>query len=538
MKSKTILILILSLALFLRLFRLGINPPSLYWDEASLGYNAYSVLTSGMDEHGEVLPLARFIAFGDFKPPGYIYATSLSMLFFGLTEFAVRLPSALAGFFLVLITYLLCREWFLKKRISLIASFLVAVSPWSLQFSRAAFEANLGVLFNLLGIYFFVLFRRRKIGIIVSVIFFILSFYTFNSNRIIAPLLLGVLFILNFKAVLKNYLVTGFAILAGIILIFPSIHYLSDRESRVRFQEVSIFNDLIPVETSNGRIEREGNSPLAKLIHNRRVLYAVSFLEHFAANFEGRFLFVKGDANPRLSILQMGELYPIELPLLILGCWYLFSYRRKTGATIVLWMIISVIPAATAKEVPHALRIASILPSYQIIASLGLVYLFNLIKYRKIKIGNFVSVLLPLGYVFCIYYYLHNYYFHYPQESDSAWQYGYKEMVQKVAKIEGNYDRIFVTNALGRPYIYFAFYNKISTSDFLKSAVSDRDWYGFWTVYKLGKYNFDFTPLQNTRQNDLVVTTPESIPSEFKVFDTVYDLEGKKVFVLASRKQI
>lgn len=536
MKARFFLILILFLALCLRLFQLGITPPSLYWDEASLGYNAYSVLTSGRDEHGEVLPIARFIAFGDFKPPLYIYATSLSIFFFGLTEFSVRFPSALAGILLVFFTYLLTREWFGKKRISLLAAFFIAVSPWSLQFSRAAFEANLGAFFNLTGIYFFVLGRRKKIGIFLSVISFILSFYTFNSNRIIAPLLLAVLFIFNFRSVMKNLGWVLISVIVGAALIFPSIHYLSDRESRVRFQEVSIFNDLIPITLSNERIKREGDSVLSKVVHNRRILYAVSFLQHFAENFNGRFLFVKGDANPRLSVLEMGELYPIELPFLILSAWYLIQYRRKTGIFIVLWMIISVIPAATAKEVPHALRIVSILPSYQILSAVGCVYLYDLLKYRKIKVQHVVSLLVGLGYIFSMYYYLHNYYAHDREASSSFWQYGYKEMVQRVGKIENSYDRIFITNALGRPYIYVAFYNKMSNQDFLRERVADRDWYGFWTVYKLGKYNFDLSLLQNTRENDLLVTTPGLVPSEFKVFDTIYDLSGKPVFVFADRR--
>src|SRR4030043_1321992 len=95
---KKILFLIILFALILRLFKIDSYPPSLTWDETSLGYNAYSILTSGYDEHGEFLPLARFIAFGDYKPPGYIYAAVPSVILFGLKEFSVRLPSALAGF--------------------------------------------------------------------------------------------------------------------------------------------------------------------------------------------------------------------------------------------------------------------------------------------------------------------------------------------------------------------------------------------------------------------------------------------------------
>src|SRR3990170_2437800 len=89
---------ILSIGFYLRFYQLGVNPPHLYWDEASLGYNAYTIATSFRDEHGEFLPLDRFIAFGDYKPPGYIYAAVPSILLLGLNEFSVRLPSAIAGF--------------------------------------------------------------------------------------------------------------------------------------------------------------------------------------------------------------------------------------------------------------------------------------------------------------------------------------------------------------------------------------------------------------------------------------------------------
>ena len=95
------LIFIFLIAAALRLFALGSNPPGLYWDEVSLGYNAYSILKTGHDEHNRFLPIDTFKAFGDYKPPGYIYATVPSIALFGLNNFAVRLPSALAGTLLV-----------------------------------------------------------------------------------------------------------------------------------------------------------------------------------------------------------------------------------------------------------------------------------------------------------------------------------------------------------------------------------------------------------------------------------------------------
>ena len=83
-------------ASFLRLYKLGEVPGSLDWDEASLGWNAYSLFKTGTDEYGKALPVS-IRSFNDFKPPLYVYAAIPTTAIFGLNEFSVRLPSAIAG---------------------------------------------------------------------------------------------------------------------------------------------------------------------------------------------------------------------------------------------------------------------------------------------------------------------------------------------------------------------------------------------------------------------------------------------------------
>src|SRR3990167_5685800 len=176
MKKKEIITLlaIIILAVVLRFYRLGTTPPSLYWDEASLGYNAYSILETGRDEHGEFLPITRFKAFGDYKPPGYIYASVPSIALFGLNEFAVRFPSAFSGILTVILAYLIAKKLFEKEAIALLTSFLLAISPWHLQFSRGAFEANLGLFFSTLGIWLFLKFAQdNPLWILPSVLSFL-----------------------------------------------------------------------------------------------------------------------------------------------------------------------------------------------------------------------------------------------------------------------------------------------------------------------------------------------------------------------------
>ena len=155
-----IFISIFFLAFFLRFYQLGSNPPSLDWDEASLGYNAYSILKTGMDEYGNVLPLS-IRSFDDYKPPLYVYLTIPSIAVFGLSEFAIRFPSAFLGLLTVVVTYFFVRESFSefghgkRESIALFSMFFMAISPWSLQFSRAAFEGNIGLFFLVTGLYLF-----------------------------------------------------------------------------------------------------------------------------------------------------------------------------------------------------------------------------------------------------------------------------------------------------------------------------------------------------------------------------------------------
>lgn len=535
MRKIILVILIFAVGLFLRIYHLSENPPALYWDEASLGYNAYTIATALRDEHGEFLPISRFIAFGDYKPPGYIYASALSIKAFGLNEFAVRFPSCLAGFLMVVFTYFLVKELFKKESVSYLSAFFVAVSPWSLHISRAAFEANLAAFFNLAGIYFFLIARRKKWTIILSVLFLVLSFYTFNANRIISPLIFAVMIIIYYRDTISNLKWGFIAAVLGLMMVMPSYSYFKTKESKLRFEEVTIFNNLAPVEISNARTAKDGNNFMAKIIHNRRILFFTDFLKHYTDNFTGRFLFTHGDVNPRLSVQDMGQLFFWDLPFLLSGTYFLLKRKDKITLLIFSWMLIAPIPAGTARETPHALRIISILPTFQIITAYGLYRFLKIINKNTEKLKFYaVSSFVCFFFLVNFFYYLHIYYVHFPENWSGEWQYGYKQMVNFVSKIQGKYDQIFVTTALGRPYIYFAFYEKYDLPDYLKDVYAVKDAFGFWDVKRLGKVYFG-GPGRETTGNTLIVSKAGKLPGDYKLIKKIYDLSGNPVFDIGDK---
>ena len=113
-KRIIFIFIILIIGAYLRLFLLSSVPPSLTWDEASWGYNAYSLGIDGKDEFGKLLPLTHLESFGDYKPPLYAYLAAPFVKLMGLTELAVRLPSAILGIFTIFVTYLLTKKIFFK----------------------------------------------------------------------------------------------------------------------------------------------------------------------------------------------------------------------------------------------------------------------------------------------------------------------------------------------------------------------------------------------------------------------------------------
>ena len=324
-KNNFVLVLICFLFLGTRLFRISEIPASVYWDEASIGYNAYSVLTTGKDEWGEFIPL-HFRAFGEFKLPVYVYSVAVAVKLFGLNEFSVRLPAVLYSFGSLILVYLITKKITKSEISSLFSSFFFTISPWGMIITRVGYEVTSGVFFFLLALYTFFISLKKPKYFLLSMLFHILAIYSYNSFRIISPafFIVSSLFLLK-KKNLYIILTSLFILLLFFIPIYRLFRY---DFGGLRYQAVGL------------------QGPLA----DKGVLFAKNYLSHFSP----KFLFVSGDANPRSHVPGWGEFYWISIPVLILG---MISLAKNISTKYILFvLLLSVIPAAITKESPHALR--------------------------------------------------------------------------------------------------------------------------------------------------------------------------------------
>lgn len=528
-KSYFLFVSIAILASFLRFYNLGVNPPSLTWDEAAWGYNAYSLGVDGKDEFGRFLPLNYLESFGDFKPPMYAYLDILPIKFFGLNEFATRFPAALFGVLTVITTFFLVKRIFYnaknKEKYALFSSLFLAISPWHILLSRAAFEANVASFFIVFGIYCFLKsVQDKKWFIVLSAIFFVFSTYTFNSARVVSPILVGTLSIIFFKKLLLMKKQVAIALLLGIMLMLPSIKFLLSPQASLRFKEVNIFSDSSVVATSNQEVANDNFAWWSRIIHNRRVGYGLEFARHYFDNINPAFLFIRGDGNPKFSIQTIGQMYWWDIPFFIGGI--LFLIRKKEGYwyVIPMWLILSIIPAATARETPHALRIENSLPTFQMLAAYGCVVVLD-------KIRKFRRLILPIIF-FALFlnfsYFYHDYFAHYARVYSGEWQYGYMESIKYVQSVEKNYDQINITEDLGRPYVYYLYYLKVDPKFFRMNAEIERDAFGFVKVKSFGKYKFEsnLSKIDNKSGDILYVDVVKSVPRNATILKTFYRLNG------------
>ncbi len=314
-------------------------------------------------------------------------------------------------------------------------------------------------------------------------------------------------------------------------ILLPALPFFFTPQSRLRYQEVNIFSDPGVVIQANQEMTNDQWAIWSRLIHNRRWGYFRLYLQHYFDHFNPAFLFFKGDGNPKFSTQSVGQLFLWELPFLVGGALLLFKKKRGYWWVIPFWLFIGIIPAATARETPHALRIATTLPTWQIITAVGVVVFFDWIKEFRQEIKWLavaaVSVLLFLNIV----YFQHVYWRHYPIEYSGEWQYGYEPAIEYLRTKEKEYDQIWFTDALGRPYVYFLFYLQKDPRQFWQEAQVEREALGFVKVKSFDKYHFysHKDPAYQPQGKVLYISKPENLPPEAKVLKTIYLLNGDEI---------
>lgn len=524
--KKWILVGIIVLGFILRITSLNKLPYGFTPDEASFGYDAYSILHTGKDQWGASIPLV-LKSFGDYKAPLYSYILIPFVAVGGLTKEVVRLPNAIIGTLAIFATYLLVLELFKNKNTALAASFLLSISSWHIMMSRGGFEANLTTFFLPLGLYFLIRGLKKNVFLYFGALTLGLNLFTYHSAKVVTPFVILMFILLYRKEILKIDKVKLFltSVILGIFGILTL--YTFTLGAGTRAKDVSIFNgtlegaSVLYHQATNSGL----NSLVAKLIYNKYTFGVDKFVGNYVSYFSPQFLFTNGPAEATYGMIPgRGVLFWFELPLLILFFVALIKAKEKrTYILIIGWLLFAPITASLATGPGYAANRAEImLPAIQILLALG----FTQISWKKYKFITFGYAFMSLI-MFGLF--LQDYFIVSPVKVANSMLYGNYEASQWLTQNTQENQKVIIDKSLSEPHIYVAFAKKLDPSLYQKETKNWQlgggiNWVDQIPDYKLGNFEFKTVHLlEYTKIKDIYLVGKKDTfldtDRAFKIFD-------------------
>ena len=517
--SIVVVVLALAFGVGVRTFRLDGVPPGFHWDEACVGYDAYSILKTGRDHHGHFLPLNEE-AFNDYRRPLLTYSLIPLIEVLGLNVTTVRLGAALWGISdLVAITALagLMLGW----PGAAAAAVFAAVSPWHLSFSRVALQGGSGAAIISIATLFFWLWlkSRRSIWLYLSAFVFGLSLYSFTIADAFTPLFLAFLALLYWRefrdAGGQSLRAAALFVLLAIPLAASFVMYPAQMNARF---------DWLSILTPGGCFGCT-TTPLS-------VRLATS-AAGLAGYFTPSFLFVHGDLGDHWTLIHVpgfGQLLPEQAPLIALALFALVvGRRRKTALFLLGWTVLATLPAAVIRPLgANSAEPGKLLPTawmvfdpstatlpvtpwlifshpdsrhavlamvpWILLSALGFVTLLELTSSRR-ALSIALCAALAAGTLFHAARFIRSYFIDYPVLAAPYFQYGWKQVMEHLGPPGDPAQRVVITKRGPEPYIYVLFFGhyppeRFQTEPVVSIGRSSSGGVAAFNVYAFDRYVF------------------------------------------------
>lgn len=439
-----LLLAILALGFFLRIYNIDQTPPGVYPDEAVNGIDAVNANRTG--------DYQWFYPDNQGREGLFMNLIALLFKFFGISVLTLKFPAIFFGTLTILGTYLLTKELFQRERLALISAFLVATSFWAINFNRISFRANMLPFILVFAFYF--LFRgmrtKKYLDFVLGGIVFGVEVHTYIAFRI-APLILIVMlfsFLLVKRQFIREYWKKiAVFVLATTIISFPMLYtfFWSHPEY---FESRSSSISILSPEVNQGHL-------------------VTTFLKSFGLSL-AKYNFW-GDQNWRHNFPP----YPVLDP--IIGIAFLFGFiwsgakllkllflrffrgLREEELNIHLflmaWFFVMLVPEfMTAEGLPHALRAIGTLPVVFIFSALTIEFLFQQTARHGLLIKKISELVLILMLIFTGTFNALKYHLVWANKTDAARAFsrGLRDVSDYLQSLPAATDKFVVIDSMGR----------------------------------------------------------------------------------------
>ncbi|MBO4962947.1 MAG: hypothetical protein J6C97_04125, partial [Clostridia bacterium] len=356
------------------------------------------------------------------------------------------------------------------KLASLIALFILAISPLHIMLIRWGLESNLAPGFLLFGLYFFVRGIKRNYLFIFSALFYGLTLYSYAITWAVVPIIVSLsgIYLLVTKTKF-SWTFIGISIGLLITLAIPLILF------------VLVNNGTIPeIKT------RVISIPKMLVMRDAEIKFKNLFNPE---SYQGLLdiIFKQNDGHEHNST-EFGLFYKISTPFMIVGLTVLIvdviksvKEKRLELKTFILISLVSSLLGSLMLDGKNVNRVNAIHVNLILLIAIGLNSLFNYFKNTKTLKRAFIVGYCVLLTFFCSYYFGR-----YNQDIKDNFRYGAKEAVEFVNDHE-------FTNVNVDGHMYFPtllFFDKTPTNEYLETVQYSGYPSAFVGVYKFSKYTY------------------------------------------------
>ncbi len=480
-KGEVFLFFIFMVGSFVRLFAIGRFPNALNVDEASSGYDAFSLMKWGVDRAGNSYPVYLY-AWGSGQSVLYSYLMIPVIAITGLTEYGIRLPMAITGAISLYVFYYLIKNIFDNKKYGIIATAFFAICPWHIMKSRWGMECNIFPDLILLASLLLVLGLKKKNTQlqILSFVGLAISSYSYGTSYLFLPVfVLGTLGYLIYKKELtiKKSIIY---LLIMFVLCIPIIIYIFI--NTFGLEQITIGKVTIP-----------------KLLVNRydevSTVFSGNIFENCVNNLLEtlRILILQNDKLEWNAIPQYGLFYLISIVFFIIGLRACVKkYKENSFNQIMnIWMIAAIVLCAFCEANINRINIIMIPCIYYIVVGL---FEF-LTKYKQLTVC--IAVIYVVLFIEFMYSYVNKDYNKYYTFTS-----GVEDVVDYCKTLD--VDNIYCKYSFKEPFVYFMFYGQEDVNEYLDTVEYFEEGRTFDNIRSFGKYKF-YLPEESEKNSVIIV---------------------------------
>lgn len=505
-KFEIMICVLLILGCLVRSLGIQAVPQGLNCDEASAGYEAFSLLNYGIDRNGNSFPV--FLeAWGSGQNALYTYLMIPFVKALGLNLISTRLPMVLLSCVSLFVWYKMLLQIKGKKFAAIGLAFL-AICPWHIMKSRWGLESNVFPDLVLWSVYFVMqyLLTQKPSRLYIAMGILALTAYAYGTAYLFLPIFCVILFVyllvtkkIQFKQAFISFLIVA-------IIDLPILGYLII--NTFDLEQVSLGVITIPKLPVN-RYEEQTS------------LFEGNVLWNIWQNFchSVKLLVLQDDGLAWNQVSGYGMYYIVSVPFLIVGLVFCFKknqLKNEFDTVINLWFGTAFLLLFALKEANINRINVLIFPLiYYIVIGLHVV----LLKKNNILLGAICLIYVASFAGFLVAY------CHVDPENYWTFTDDVEDVIQYVDSLE---KEIYFEYAFKEPYIYVLYYAQYDTKKFVDTVeYFDENHLGnFENVKAFGKYHFylpenwegENVAYVVRKENELDIDTSEFTVKEFEKY--------------------